>query len=275
MCKLVTRSTPDWPCGGCSRCLSAFDCSLGVCRLHPSLQGPDDRSRLFGLSRLYNCPGWNEVHQNWRERQKQRQDCLFRWSRFHPKWWVVFPHVRHLCWSRHSDGTALLSSCAGVCSLSACSLYAHRITSEFFDPLFVAQKWGGKKIHIFTRIQKKIPELWMFAGMNWEPLCLSAGPVPFSASSAAPCSASPLQALLQEGLNDRNGTICALKPWSYCSLCVLPLYSHSQTNYVYRGAASHSHISHPRGQAKAMNQRPPPDYIDPSKMQHFDKNAYV
>ncbi|KAL2087479.1 hypothetical protein ACEWY4_016307 [Coilia grayii] len=41
----------------------------------------------------------------------------------------------------------------GICSLTACSLYAHKITSEFFDPLFVAQKfelggslfigWGG------------------------------------------------------------------------------------------------------------------------------------
>ncbi|XP_067112011.1 claudin-10-like isoform X2 [Osmerus mordax] len=30
---------------------------------------------------------------------------------------------------------------SGLCSLSACSLYAHRITSEFFDPMFVAQKW--------------------------------------------------------------------------------------------------------------------------------------
>ncbi|XP_062383940.1 claudin-10a [Sardina pilchardus] len=29
----------------------------------------------------------------------------------------------------------------GLCSLTACSLYAHRITSEFFDPLFVAQKF--------------------------------------------------------------------------------------------------------------------------------------
>lgn len=28
----------------------------------------------------------------------------------------------------------------GICSLATCSLYAHRITSEFFDPLFVAQK---------------------------------------------------------------------------------------------------------------------------------------
>ncbi|XP_071197723.1 claudin-10-like isoform X1 [Salvelinus alpinus] len=30
---------------------------------------------------------------------------------------------------------------SGLCSLSACSLYAHRITSEFFDPMYVAQKY--------------------------------------------------------------------------------------------------------------------------------------
>ncbi|KAF5899334.1 claudin-10-like, partial [Clarias magur] len=28
---------------------------------------------------------------------------------------------------------------SGLCSLTTCSLYAHRITSDFFDPLFVAQ----------------------------------------------------------------------------------------------------------------------------------------
>ncbi|KAG1949930.1 claudin-10 isoform X1 [Pimephales promelas] len=31
--------------------------------------------------------------------------------------------------------------CTGLCSLTACSLYAHRITSEFFDPMYVAQKY--------------------------------------------------------------------------------------------------------------------------------------
>uniref|UniRef100_A0A672JT30 Claudin n=1 Tax=Salarias fasciatus TaxID=181472 RepID=A0A672JT30_SALFA len=30
---------------------------------------------------------------------------------------------------------------SGLCSLSACSIYAQRITSEFFDPMFVAQKY--------------------------------------------------------------------------------------------------------------------------------------
>ncbi|XP_061579418.1 claudin-10-like [Cololabis saira] len=30
---------------------------------------------------------------------------------------------------------------SGLCSLSGCSIYAHRITSEFFDPMFVAQKY--------------------------------------------------------------------------------------------------------------------------------------
>uniref|UniRef100_A0A3B3W0T0 Claudin n=1 Tax=Poecilia latipinna TaxID=48699 RepID=A0A3B3W0T0_9TELE len=29
----------------------------------------------------------------------------------------------------------------GICSLSACSLYAHRITTEFFDPMFMSQKY--------------------------------------------------------------------------------------------------------------------------------------
>uniref|UniRef100_A0A8V0XTM4 Claudin 10 n=1 Tax=Gallus gallus TaxID=9031 RepID=A0A8V0XTM4_CHICK len=29
----------------------------------------------------------------------------------------------------------------GLCSMTGCSLYAHRITSEFFDPSFVAQKY--------------------------------------------------------------------------------------------------------------------------------------
>ncbi|XP_035030843.1 claudin-10 isoform X2 [Hippoglossus stenolepis] len=30
---------------------------------------------------------------------------------------------------------------SGLCSLSACSLYAHRITQEFFDPMYIAQKY--------------------------------------------------------------------------------------------------------------------------------------
>uniref|UniRef100_A0AAR2M642 Claudin n=1 Tax=Pygocentrus nattereri TaxID=42514 RepID=A0AAR2M642_PYGNA len=51
-----------------------------------------------------------------------------------------------------------VSVVTGLCSLTACSLYAHRITSEFFDPMFVAQKyelgaalfigWGGSALCI-------------------------------------------------------------------------------------------------------------------------------
>uniref|UniRef100_A0A3B4FV10 Claudin-10-like n=1 Tax=Pundamilia nyererei TaxID=303518 RepID=A0A3B4FV10_9CICH len=47
---------------------------------------------------------------------------------------------------------------SGLCSLSSCSIYAHRITSEFFDPMFIAQKyelgaalfigWGGSVLCI-------------------------------------------------------------------------------------------------------------------------------
>ena len=29
---------------------------------------------------------------------------------------------------------------AGLCCMTACSIYAHRITTDFFDPMFVAQK---------------------------------------------------------------------------------------------------------------------------------------
>ncbi|XP_069001585.1 claudin-10a [Embiotoca jacksoni] len=40
---------------------------------------------------------------------------------------------------------AVLSGChfllGGLCSVTACSVYAHRITTDFFDPLFVAQKF--------------------------------------------------------------------------------------------------------------------------------------
>uniref|UniRef100_A0A8D3E3G4 Claudin n=1 Tax=Scophthalmus maximus TaxID=52904 RepID=A0A8D3E3G4_SCOMX len=88
---------------------------------------------------------------------------------------------------------------SGLCSLSACSLYAHRITSEFFDPMFIAQNKHFIKILL-----------------------------------------------------------------------------HSRANYIYKGATSHSHISsYPRGQAHSVNQRPPPDYSSSSRIQQFDKNAYV
>lgn len=48
-----------------------------------------------------------------------------------------------------SDGSKAKMAClagvtfvlSGLCSLTACSLYAHRITTEFFDPMFVAQKY--------------------------------------------------------------------------------------------------------------------------------------
>lgn len=59
-------------------------------------------------------------------------------------------------------------------------------------------------------------------------------------------------------------------------MTLLYLHSQSQANYIYKGATSHSHISsHPRGQAKSVNQRPPPDYSNSSRIQHFDKNVYV
>ncbi|XP_075968047.1 claudin-10-like [Anarhichas minor] len=76
--------------------------------------------------------------------------------------------------------------------------------------------------------------------------------------------------------------------WSGSFLCILGgsmlcfsivgsfTKSHNQANYIYNGAASHSHISSsPRGKAKTVNQRPPPDSSNSSRTQPFDKNAYV
>ncbi|KAM9709236.1 claudin-10-like isoform 2-T2 [Menidia menidia] len=115
---------------------------------------------------------------------------------------------------------------SGLCSLSACSLYAHRITSEFFDPLYVAQKYELGAA--------------LFIGWAGSILCILGG----------------------------------------CVLCFSIVNSfstsHSQGKHIYKGAVSHSHISaYTRGQAKSVNQSSPAHYDMSSRMQHFDKNAYV
>ncbi|AWP13179.1 hypothetical protein SMAX5B_018401 [Scophthalmus maximus] len=115
---------------------------------------------------------------------------------------------------------------SGLCSLSACSLYAHRITSEFFDPMFIAQKYELGAA--------------LFIGWAGSVLCIIGGSM-----------------------------LCFSIADSFAK-------SHSRANYIYKGATSHSHISsYPRGQAHSVNQRPPPDYSSSSRIQQFDKNAYV
>ncbi|XP_026150706.1 claudin-10-like [Mastacembelus armatus] len=114
----------------------------------------------------------------------------------------------------------------GLCSLSGCSLYAHRITTEFFDPLFFDQKYELGAA--------------LFIGWGGSILCILGGSI-------------------------------------FCfSIADTFTKSHSQAKYIYKGTATHSHISsYPRGQAKSVNQRPPPDCSNSSRMQHFDKNVYV
>ncbi|XP_017278130.3 claudin-10 isoform X1 [Kryptolebias marmoratus] len=115
---------------------------------------------------------------------------------------------------------------SGLCSLSACSLYAHRITSEFFDPMFVAQKYELGAA--------------LFIGWSGSILCILGGSV-----------------------------FCFSITGSFSK-------RHSQTNYVYKGGVSHSHISsYTRGQAKSATERPPAENSSSSKIQHFDKNVYV
>ncbi|KAK9537666.1 hypothetical protein VZT92_005263 [Zoarces viviparus] len=115
---------------------------------------------------------------------------------------------------------------SGLCSLTACSLYAHRITTEFFDPTFVEIK------HDLG--------VALFIGWSGSFLCILGGSM-----------------------------LCFSIVGSFTK-------SHNQANYIYNGAASHSHISSsPRGKAKSVNQRPPPDSSNSSRTQPFDKNAYV
>uniref|UniRef100_A0A3Q3XDI9 Claudin n=1 Tax=Mola mola TaxID=94237 RepID=A0A3Q3XDI9_MOLML len=105
----------------------------------------------------------------------------------------------------------------GLCSLSAFPIYAHQITSEFFDTNFMEQKYeqgaalfigrSGSFLHIIGR------SIFCF--------------------SIAGCRTK----------------------------------SHSHAIYIYKGAASCSHISsYPRGQAETVNLRPPQDYSDSSRM---------
>ncbi|KAM9487278.1 claudin-10 isoform 1-T1 [Clarias gariepinus] len=64
----------------------------------------------------------------------------------------------------------------GLCSLTACSLYAHRIMAEFFDPLFVEQKfelgaalfigWAGSALCILGGI---VFFLSLFDGVSKSP----------------------------------------------------------------------------------------------------------
>ncbi|XP_029314708.1 claudin-10-like [Cottoperca gobio] len=115
---------------------------------------------------------------------------------------------------------------SGICSLLSCSLYAHQITAEFFDPMFVGLKYEFGAA--------------LFIGWSGSILCILGGSM-----------------------------LCFSIAGSFTK-------SHSQANYIYKGDASHSHISsYPRGQAKSVNQRPLPDYSNSSRTQHFDKNVYV
>ncbi|XP_061648110.1 claudin-10-like isoform X8 [Phyllopteryx taeniolatus] len=120
---------------------------------------------------------------------------------------------------------------SGLCSLSACSIYAHRITSEFFDPMFVAQKYELGAA--------------LFIGWAGSVLCVLGGGV--LCFSVADC---------------KKSAVC--------------LSTHSHRGYVYRGAASHSHVSsYQRGRGQSVSQRPPPDYSSSSRAHNFDKNVYV
>ncbi|KAG8452201.1 hypothetical protein GDO86_004118 [Hymenochirus boettgeri] len=61
--------------------------------------------------------------------------------------------------SKMACSAGALFLCSGMCALTSCSLYAHKTTSEFFDPSFVSQKyelgpalfagWAGAALCLF------------------------------------------------------------------------------------------------------------------------------
>ncbi|XP_010893160.1 claudin-10 [Esox lucius] len=113
---------------------------------------------------------------------------------------------------------------SGLCSLSSCSLYAHRVTSEFFDPMYVAQKY----------------ELGAALFIGWA-----------------------------------GSLLCILGGLIFC-FSLSDSFTTRHPGYAYRATASASHVpSNPRGHAKIMNQRPPPESSSSFRVHHFDKNAYV
>nr|XP_020490094.1 claudin-10-like [Labrus bergylta] len=77
---------------------------------------------------------------------------------------------------------------SGLCSLSAYSLYAHRISSESFDPMFVAQKY-----ELGTAL---------FIGWGGSVLCILGGVILEHSSGLPPDSADPAQVVLNRRYSD-------------------------------------------------------------------------
>ncbi|KAM8749836.1 claudin-10-like [Acanthopagrus schlegelii] len=122
-----------------------------------------------------------------------------------------------------AGGNFILS---GICSMSSCSIYAHQILTEFFDPEFMGQKYELGAA--------------LFIGWGGSILCIVGGSM-----------------------------LCFSITGSFAK-------SHSQENYIYKGAASHSHISsYSSEQAQSVEKRPSLDYSSSSEMQDFDKSGTV
>ncbi|KAJ6660875.1 hypothetical protein lerEdw1_017032 [Lerista edwardsae] len=69
--------------------------------------------------------------------------------------------------------TVLFSICCilGLCGMSGCSLYAHRITSEFFDPTFMAQ---NRNVSLSRRYELGAA---LFIGWAGASLCIIGGSI--------------------------------------------------------------------------------------------------
>ncbi|XP_031752924.1 claudin-10 isoform X2 [Xenopus tropicalis] len=77
--------------------------------------------------------------------------------------------------SKMACAAGILFILSGLCTLSGCSLYAHKTTTEFFDPSFVSQKY-----ELGTAL---------FVGWSGAAVCLLGGCI-FCCSFAAECNRS-------------------------------------------------------------------------------------
>ncbi|XP_059198982.1 claudin-10-like [Centropristis striata] len=109
---------------------------------------------------------------------------------------------------------------SGLCSFASCSLYAHKITTEFFDPNFVELKYDFG--------------VALFIGWSGSFLSVLGGSI-------------------------------------FCfSIADSFTKSQSSAKYIYKGAASHSHMSSHLG-GQAMSLKPESvKYRESSRIQHFD-----
>ncbi|KAM3607143.1 uncharacterized protein V6R79_002274 [Siganus canaliculatus] len=141
---------------------------------------------------------------------------------------------------------------SGLCSMLSCSIYAHQITTEFFDPMFMAQKYELGAA--------------LFVGWGGSVLCILGGAIfCFSIRGAFTKRFPHSCAEYTLNIESRSDTI---------NLCFLCPSRNSKENHIY--AASLSHTSSHLGEPTIPVNRLPSLYFGTSpSLQDSGKNSYI